>query len=202
MESIHLGRNAASNVVHCPFNMAHTMPQKTLILHLTKCPDRKPNQSICPFNYLHVVETLYLAVHEAQCPDRLDFDQMVYQATETKHDVTLKVPELIDDLDETWDDASTYQQRSNKPTIPVQNVIKTINQKPCFMKPPAGYTKSERKKYRSDAQKAYQNVDLSYKPNSRINDRVDDSTTQSGSKNVNQGNQQVKNNGLFFGKRP
>jgi len=38
------------------------------------------------------------------------------------------------------------------------------------MKPPAGYTKSERKKYRSEAQKAYRDVDLSYKPNSSIND--------------------------------
>ena len=38
------------------------------------------------------------------------------------------------------------------------------------MKPPAGYTKSERKKYRSDAQKAYRNVDLSYKPNPSITD--------------------------------
>ncbi|XP_060866756.1 gametocyte-specific factor 1-like [Metopolophium dirhodum] len=201
MESIHLGRNAASNVVHCPFNIAHTMPQKTLILHLTKCPDRKPNQSICPFNYLHVVETFHLAVHETQCPDRLDFDQMVYQTTETMHHVTLKGPEIIDDLDETWDDASTNQQRSNK-TIPVQNVIKTINQKPCFMKPPAGCTKSERKKYRSEAQKAYRDVDLSYKPNSSINNRIDGSMAQSGSKNVNKGNQQGKNDGLFFGKRP
>lgn len=38
------------------------------------------------------------------------------------------------------------------------------------MKPPAGCTKSERKKYRSDAQKAYSNVDLSYKPNSNLKD--------------------------------
>lgn len=57
-----LGRNAASNVVHCPFNKAHSMPQKTLIIHLTKCPDRKPNQSICSFNNLHVVDALNLAV--------------------------------------------------------------------------------------------------------------------------------------------
>jgi len=34
---------------------------------------------------------------------------MVYQTTETKRDVNLKVPELIDDLDETWGDASTCQ---------------------------------------------------------------------------------------------
>jgi len=34
---------------------------------------------------------------------------MVYQTTETKHHVTLKGPEIIDDLDDTWDDASTHQ---------------------------------------------------------------------------------------------
>ncbi|CAI6349884.1 unnamed protein product [Macrosiphum euphorbiae] len=197
MESVHVFREATSNVVHCPFNIAHSMPQKSLITHLAKCPDKRPNQTVCSFNNLHVVEALHLAVHEAGCPDRLNYDQIVYQTTETKHDVKLNVPEIIDDVDETWDDASTNQQRSNE-TIPVQNVIKTINEKPCFMRPPAGCTKSERKKYRSEAQKAYRDVDLSYKPNSSINDRIDDSKTKSGSKNVQQG----KKNGLFFGKRP
>lgn len=48
-------------------------------------------------------------VHEAGCPDRLNYDQIVYQTTETKHDVKLNVPEIIDDVDETWDDASTNQ---------------------------------------------------------------------------------------------
>lgn len=57
-----LGRNVASNVVHCPFNTAHTMPQKTLLLHLTKCPDRKSNQSVCPFNAQHVVDNSMLVV--------------------------------------------------------------------------------------------------------------------------------------------
>jgi len=57
-----LGKNTLSNVVHCPFNTSHTMPQKTLILHLTKCPDRKPNLSVCPFNNLHVFESSLLGV--------------------------------------------------------------------------------------------------------------------------------------------
>ncbi|KAL4121693.1 hypothetical protein QTP88_014156 [Uroleucon formosanum] len=197
MESIFLGRNAVSNVVHCPFNKAHTMPQKTLIIHLTKCPDRKPNQSICSFNNLHVVDASNLADHEAQCPSRLDFDQMIYQFPQPKHDVTLKGPEPNDDMDETWDDANTYPQCSNQ-TIPVQNVIKTLNQTPCFMKPPAGFTKSERKQFRSEAQKVYRDVDLSYKANSSINERIV-SMPPNGSKNVNQ---QVKNNKLFFGNRP
>lgn len=38
------------------------------------------------------------------------------------------------------------------------------------MKPPAGFTKSERKQFRSEAQKVYRDVDLSYKANSSINE--------------------------------
>jgi len=33
---------------------------------------------------------------------------MVYQTNENKIQVTLKGPETYDDLDETWDDVSTY----------------------------------------------------------------------------------------------
>lgn len=58
----HLGQNTKSNVVHCPFNTSHTMPQKTLLLHLTKCPDKKPYQSICTFNNLHVVHSSLIKV--------------------------------------------------------------------------------------------------------------------------------------------
>jgi hypothetical protein len=198
MEYVHLGKNAKSNVVHCPFNNSHTMPLKTLIMHLTRCPDKNSNFAVCHFNNLHVVKNSELADHEAQCPSRLQFDQMVYQTNENKIQVTLKGPETYDDLDETWDD-----QNSNQIT-PVQNVLKTINQTPCFMKPPVGCTKSERKQFRSEAQKVYSNVDLSYKPNSSLKDRIDSTTSNDGRNlnNVNQGNQQVKNNGLFFGKRP
>ncbi|XP_022178261.1 uncharacterized protein LOC111039198 [Myzus persicae] len=189
-----LGMKAGSNVVHCPFNNAHTMPQKTLILHLTKCPDKTPNLRICPFNCLHVVEKSKLNAHENQCPDRLDFDQMVYETNTNRIEVTLRGP-VMNDLDETWDVPDSNE------TGPVESVVKSINKNPCFMKPPAGYTKSERKKYRSEAQKAYSNVDLSYNPNLSMNDRLD-STISNGGRNVSQSNQQGKNKGLFFGHRP
>lgn len=40
---------------HCPFNPSHTMPQKTFIKHLIKCPDRKPDFVSCSFNLSHVM---------------------------------------------------------------------------------------------------------------------------------------------------
>lgn len=184
MESTHLGMNTRSNVVHCPFNISHTMPQKTLILHLSKCPDKKKNMSVCPFNNLHVVKTSDLSIHEAQCPNRLDFDQMVYKTAknEDKHPITYtgSVSQDLNDLGESWDAQGPRQ------TISAQNVIKSIKERSCFMKPPVGLTKSERKKYRSQAHQTFSNDDASFKPNSNISD-VD---------------QQGKTKSLFFGKRP
>ncbi|KAF0741203.1 gametocyte-specific factor 1, partial [Aphis craccivora] len=40
----HLGQDTKSKVVHCPYNTSHSMPPKTLVLHLTKCPDRLKNK--------------------------------------------------------------------------------------------------------------------------------------------------------------
>jgi len=57
-----LVKNVASNVYHCPFNAAHTMPEKTLLLHLTKCPDKTSNLTMCSFNAQHFVETCKLIV--------------------------------------------------------------------------------------------------------------------------------------------
>lgn len=44
-----------TKIVHCPFNTAHIMPNKTLMLHLVKCPDRLPNFKSCSFNYAHIM---------------------------------------------------------------------------------------------------------------------------------------------------
>lgn len=43
------------NIYHCVFNKSHTMPYKTLAMHLAKCPDRPPNYKNCQFNNLHIV---------------------------------------------------------------------------------------------------------------------------------------------------
>lgn len=40
---------------HCPYNHSHTMPHKTLLLHLGKCPDKSDKFGQCEFNALHVV---------------------------------------------------------------------------------------------------------------------------------------------------
>ncbi|KAE9538506.1 hypothetical protein AGLY_005605 [Aphis glycines] len=54
MESRHLGQDPTSDVVHCPFNTSHAMPRKTLVLHLTKCPDRVKNKQNLE-NYLKYI---------------------------------------------------------------------------------------------------------------------------------------------------
>ncbi|CAH1738955.1 unnamed protein product [Aphis gossypii] len=145
MESRHLGQDPTSNVVHCPFNTSHSMPRKTLVLHLTKCPDRVKNK----------------------------------------------------------------QNNSNtckKDDIP-------INQNQCMLKPQPGLTKAQRKQYRLKATQQYANIDLSYNPNLSIRDRLSsttsnggntrqNSTTSNGGNTANQRDQQIKKDGLFFGKRP
>lgn len=53
--------------VHCPYNPVHTMPYKTLVLHLAKCPDKsKPSSKRfknCMYNDLHVVHENELEVN-------------------------------------------------------------------------------------------------------------------------------------------
>ncbi|XP_026804837.1 gametocyte-specific factor 1 homolog [Rhopalosiphum maidis] len=194
MESVHLGQNTKSNVVHCPFNISHTMPQKTLLLHLTKCPDKKPNQSICTFNNLHVVHSSLIKEHEEQCPNRLNFDQILYKTTDDKIAITYK-GKVEPFEDSTWDDDDSNINKKAQGVS--ENTI--INQTGYFMKPQLGLTKSERKKFRQKAQQTLSNVDLSYNPNLNINDRQN--SKSNAGKLTNQSDQSM-NRGLFFGKKP
>lgn len=50
------------------------------------------------------------------------------------------------------------------PNVSLPNLMKTINQRPNFMKPTHGLTKSERKKNRSEVRSTYTSVDISYHP--------------------------------------
>lgn len=48
------------------------------------------------------------------------------------------------------------------------SVVKTINERPNFMKPTYGLTKSERKKNRSQMRSTYSNIDISFNPSLNI----------------------------------
>jgi hypothetical protein len=57
-------RHLAPNTLdfHCPFNPSHSMPQKTLIKHLIRCPDRPPHFRNCVYNISHVMPESELKV--------------------------------------------------------------------------------------------------------------------------------------------
>lgn len=51
-----------SSQYHCPFNISHSMPQKTLIKHISKCPDRPIHYKTCTYNVSHVMPEIDLKV--------------------------------------------------------------------------------------------------------------------------------------------
>ncbi|CAH1738958.1 unnamed protein product [Aphis gossypii] len=169
------------------------MPRKTLVLHLTKCPDRDKDKSICTFNSLHVLDSSLIREHEKTCPNRLQYDTTLYQTTaplKITYETQVKVVEPVNKSSSDFDDWD----------ISVKDDT-TTNQYQCMMKPQLGLTKAERKKFRIQAQKQYANIDLSYNPNLSIHDRQSSSTSNGGNI-ANQRDQQIKKDGLFFGKRP
>ncbi|KAE9538633.1 hypothetical protein AGLY_005732 [Aphis glycines] len=193
MELTHLGQDTKSNVVHCPFNTSHTMPRKTLVLHLTKCPDRGKEKSICTFNSLHVLDSSLIREHEKTCPNRLQYDTTLYQTTAPPKITYESQVKVVEPVNKSSSDSDDWNISVKDDT--------TINQYQCMMKPQLGLTKAERKKFRIQAQKQYANIDLSYNPNLSIHDRQSSSTSNGGNI-ANQRDQQIKKDGLFFGKRP
>ncbi|VVC24850.1 TRM13/UPF0224 family, U11-48K-like CHHC zinc finger domain [Cinara cedri] len=160
-----------SKVVHCTFNISHTMPLKTLGLHLIKCPDRPKHYKNCFFNNLHVVPESELEEHQENCPNKYLLDEYFFQSEDVVRPnipITAEPPPRGDE-EESWDNLE-----ENK-----IDVIKEINQTPNFMKPVFGLTKAQRKKYRKQA---HQNVDLSFNQHVTVNERLTRETSDGGSK--------------------
>ncbi|XP_060850064.1 gametocyte-specific factor 1-like isoform X2 [Rhopalosiphum padi] len=123
--------------VCCPFNPGHRMPQKTLLLHLTRCPDKKNNQAICPFNNFHIVDSAFVKEHIRQCRDRPKFEEPTINVRVNK----FEYDECPDSIETTWDDEDLYE-------LPVQGVSgnTVANQTGYFTKPQSGLSKAQRKK--------------------------------------------------------
>ncbi|XP_025414275.1 uncharacterized protein LOC112686278 isoform X2 [Sipha flava] len=115
------------------------MPQKTLIKHLIRCPDRPPHFRNCVYNISHVMPESELKDHEENCPNRILFDSILYESEDIVRPtpVIKNVPTL--EYEESWDG---LEQTSD--------VLKNINKKTISMKAKHGSTKSERKKYRTN----------------------------------------------------
>jgi hypothetical protein len=121
---------------HCPFNVSHTMPHKTLIKHLIKCPDKPPDFKSCPFNISHVMHESKLEEHEKICPDKILIELAIYESSEIKRPIPNigYTPNI--EYEESWDG---LEQTSDVLT----NISDVI-----LMKAKNGSTKSERKKHR------------------------------------------------------
>ncbi|XP_026807216.1 gametocyte-specific factor 1 homolog [Rhopalosiphum maidis] len=138
----------SEKTVRCPFNGDHKMPKRTLLLHITRCPDKRKNDSICPFNCFHVVNSEFIEEHKRQCRDRPKLN------TSRINDCTNKFEynECPDSTESTWDDEDLYES-------PVQGVSgNTVgNQTGYSVKPQSGLTKAQRKKNRKEQQFDKQN---------------------------------------------
>ncbi|KAL5238324.1 hypothetical protein ACI65C_005734 [Semiaphis heraclei] len=135
MELLHLAPETKD--FHCPFNAAHTMPQKTLTKHLTRCPDKPPNFRHCIYNLSHVMPETDLKNHEENCPNRILIDVAVYETedmTRPKSNVE-NAPSIK--YEESWDG---LEQTSE--------ILKTIKTKTASMKATHNITRSERKQHR------------------------------------------------------
>jgi len=157
---------------HCPFNAAHTMPQKTLIKHLTKCPDKPPHFGHCIYNMLHAMPEKDLKNHEENCPDRILIDVAVYQAEDMIRPVSNVENAPSINYEETWDGLEHTSE-----------ILKTIQTKTASMKATHNITRSERKQHRVNLHENYINA-------------VDNKDEKK------QKNKKMDTKSLFIGKRP
>ncbi|VVC41493.1 TRM13/UPF0224 family, U11-48K-like CHHC zinc finger domain [Cinara cedri] len=198
MELLHLAPDTFD--YHCPYNPAHTMPQKTLIKHLIRCPDKPPNFRNCTYNISHVMHESELADHEENCPNRILFDTILYESEDMKRPVPVidHIPAMDYSKEESWEG---MEQSSD--------VLKDISKATVSMKAIHGSTRSERKKYRNLLHISHNNTnnksgaDNSITGNNRAGNSGTSDTNSVYTENKDQNLQQRnKPKELFIGKRP
>ncbi|XP_026819660.1 gametocyte-specific factor 1 homolog [Rhopalosiphum maidis] len=172
MELLHLAPETLN--FHCPFNASHTMPQKTLTKHITKCPDKPPHFKHCIYNLAHAMPESELKDHEENCPNRILIDVAVYQSEDM-----IRPNPNVENLpsikyEESWDG---LEQTSE--------IMRTIKTKTASMKATHGMTKSERKQHRINL---HEN-DIYNVNNKGLNDEKKQ-------------NKNLETKPLFIGKRP
>lgn len=135
MELLHLAPETIN--FHCPYNASHTMPQKTFIKHLTRCPDKPPHFKNCPFNLSHVMPESELKVHEENCPSRILIDVAMYQSEDMIRPSPTVESEPSIKYEESWDGLEHTSE-----------ILKTIKTTTASMKATHNMTKSQRKQHR------------------------------------------------------
>ncbi|CAI6352768.1 unnamed protein product [Macrosiphum euphorbiae] len=170
MELLHLAPETQN--FHCPYNVAHTMPQKKLTKHLNRCPDKPPHFRHCIYNISHVMPETDLKNHEENCPDRILIDVAIYEAEDmARPDSHVEnVPSVK--YEESWDG---LEQTSE--------ILKTIKIKTTSMKATHNITRSERKQHR---------INLHENDINNVDDKDE----------KKQQNKKMDTTPLFIGKRP
>eukprot|EP00102_Acyrthosiphon_pisum_P006669 XP_003240166.1 PREDICTED: gametocyte-specific factor 1 homolog [Acyrthosiphon pisum] len=129
--------------LHCPFNTAHTMPRKTFIKHLNRCPDKPPHFKHCIYNKSHVMPEADLKNHEENCPNRISMDVAIYETEDimTRPDTDVQNTPSIK-YEESWDGLEQ-----------TTGILQTIKTKTTSMKAIHNTTRSERKEHRANLHK-------------------------------------------------
>eukprot|EP00088_Acartia_fossae_P054107 TRINITY_DN618_c0_g1_i5.p2 TRINITY_DN618_c0_g1~~TRINITY_DN618_c0_g1_i5.p2 ORF type:complete len:174 (+),score=60.34 TRINITY_DN618_c0_g1_i5:61-582(+) len=150
-----------TDLVTCPYNIAHSIQRRRFDNHLMKCSKNYPNIKLmtCKFNTKHRIKAEDHEKHMMVCEDKAAHDARILQARRmnsipvTKVHIQDNKPQDLDDDEEDWGLEAQRNPNTYNPTEAAanKNVIRTSGLKNA--------TPSERKLFRKQEKERLERIE-------------------------------------------